>query len=61
MGADREVIEVATTAALHYTERLGSDKQQYFTGARMTTWWSKSPFFDVGFYAGGANYCYSTL
>ena len=61
MGADREVIEVATTAALHYTERLGSDKQQSFTGARMTTWWSKSPFFDVGFYAGGANYCYSTL
>jgi photosystem II stability/assembly factor-like uncharacterized protein len=50
----------ATPAAtgLHYTERLGFDKQQSFTYANMTTWWAKSPFFDVGFYVGGANYCY---
>lgn len=52
-------------AGLHYTERLGFDKHNVWaststgTGTQMTTWWAKSPFYDVGFYVGGANYCYS--
>jgi photosystem II stability/assembly factor-like uncharacterized protein len=49
-------------AGLHYTERLGFDQHQVgpvTSSGQMTKWWASSPFFDVGFYVGGANYCYS--
>jgi photosystem II stability/assembly factor-like uncharacterized protein len=49
------------TPVLHYTERLGFDKHEVWPVStnKMSTWWASSPFFDVGFYVGGANYCYS--
>jgi hypothetical protein len=46
---------------LHQSQRLGFDQKQSFTSPEMTTWWKNSPFFDVGFYVGGANYCYQSV
>ena len=56
-------LNIAPPAArgLHQSQRLGFDKQQSLTSAEMTTWWKSSPFFDVGFYIGGANYCYKKV
>lgn len=45
-------------SSLHYSEHLGFDQHSAFTEAQMSVWWTTSPFSDVGFYVGGANYCY---
>lgn len=47
----------SSNAALHYTRRLGFDAHNAPAVDVMGTWWDTSPFFDVGIYVGGDNYC----
>jgi hypothetical protein len=43
---------------LYVAAHLGFDQQHVTTPANMQIWFDWSPFSDVGFYVGGANYCY---
>jgi len=45
------------TLGLAYHEDLAFDKLNVIKISEMLTWWDASPFFDVGFYVGGINYC----
>jgi photosystem II stability/assembly factor-like uncharacterized protein len=50
-------VRTPRSLATHFTESLGFDEHNVATVAAMGTWMDLSPFFDVGFYVGGANYC----
>ncbi len=58
----------ATTAAtggtgsaggLHTSAHLGFDSTTYLTASQMATWWTSSPYYDIGVYLGGENTKYS--
>ncbi|HXC44348.1 MAG TPA: glycoside hydrolase domain-containing protein [Candidatus Dormibacteraeota bacterium] len=57
LGPGPSLVPQSPQAGLHYTERLGFDEHNVATVAAMGTWFSMSPFFDVGIYVGGGNYC----
>ncbi len=57
VGPGPSLTPQASTVSLHYSQRLGFDTHNVPAVDVMQTWWSKSPFFNVGIYVGGANYC----
>lgn len=57
LGLGPSLLPPPPTTSLHYTERLGFDEHNVASIATMGTWWNSSPFFDIGIYVGGANYC----
>jgi hypothetical protein len=57
LGPGPRLTRQDASAGLHYSERVGFDEHSVATTAQMGTWWDMSPFFDVGMYIGGANYC----
>lgn len=57
LGAGPSFIPQSSSVGLHYSERLGFDEHNVPSIATMGTWWDSSPFFTIGIYIGGANYC----
>jgi photosystem II stability/assembly factor-like uncharacterized protein len=53
--------KVEQASATHFTESLGFDEHNVASIAAMGTWFAASPFYDVGFYAGGSSYCGLTV
>jgi photosystem II stability/assembly factor-like uncharacterized protein len=57
LGPGPKLVPESSAPALHYVQRLGFDEQNVPPIDVMGTWWDTSPFFDIGIYVGGANYC----
>jgi photosystem II stability/assembly factor-like uncharacterized protein len=60
LGPGPKLVPESQVTGLHYTQRIGFDEHNVPTIAAMGTWFDMSPFFDVGIYVGGVNYCYES-
>ncbi len=56
-GPSSSLVPAPPTLGLAYHQDLAFDRQNVIPMSEMQTWWNASPFFDVGFYVGGVNYC----
>ena len=41
----------------HYSKRIGFDTHNVPSKDDLRVWWDKSPFYNIGIYVGGNNYC----
>jgi probable HAF family extracellular repeat protein len=48
----------ASGSQVYVAPHMGFHRDNVASVIDMTAWWNASPFFDVGFYVGGENYCY---